>query len=180
MPNAAELEALRVSLLVAGRAVAVALPLAILVGWLLARSRLPGRTGLDILVHLPLVLPPVVVGYLLLTIFGVQGPVGRWLDEAGVRLVFTSAGASLAAGVMAFPLMVRAVRLSIEAVDPASVASERGLNAGDIITEAGQQPVETLRDLSARIDEAKEAGRNSVLLLIRRGGDPRFVALPIE
>ena len=70
--------------------------------------------------------------------------------------------------------------LVIEAVDPASVASERGLNAGDIITEAGQQPVESLRDLSARIEEAKEAGRNSVLLLIRRGGDPRFVALPID
>ena len=64
-------------------------------------------------------------------------------------------------------------------VDPASVASERGLNAGDIITEAGQQPVTTLADLNARIAEAKEAGRQSVLVLIRRDGEPRFVALTI-
>lgn len=132
MPTAAELEALGVSLVVAGRAVAVALPLAVLAGWLLARTRLPGRTGLDVLVHLPLVLPPVVVGYLLLLTFGAQGPVGRWLDAAGVRLVFTSAGASLAAGVMAFPLMVRAVRLSVEAVDPALETAAAALGAGPL------------------------------------------------
>ena len=69
--------------------------------------------------------------------------------------------------------------LVIQSVDPSSAAAERGLNPGDVITEAGQQPVQTLADLEARIDEAREAGRNSVLLLIRRGGDPRFVALPI-
>lgn len=130
MPSPLELQALLVSLTVAGRAVAVALPLAVAVGWLLARARFPGRTVLDALAHAPLVLPPVVVGYGLLLVFGVEGPVGRWLDAAGVRLVFSSAGASLAAGVMAFPLMVRAVRLSLESVDPGLEAAARSLGAG--------------------------------------------------
>lgn len=116
-----------------GRAVAVALPLAVLTAWALSRGRFFGRTALDLLVHTPMVLPPVLVGYVLLLVFGVQGPVGAWLDRSfGVRLVFTSAGASLAAGVMAFPLMVRAVRLSMDAVDPKLEAAARSLGAGPL------------------------------------------------
>lgn len=130
MLSAEEWEALRLSLIVAGRAAAFGLPLAVACAWLVARARFPGRTLFDALIHAPLVLPPVVVGYLLLLTFGAQGPVGRWLDDAGVRLVFTSQGASLAAGVMAFPLMVRAVRQALEAVDPKLEAAARGLGAG--------------------------------------------------
>ncbi len=121
--------AVLVSLVVACRAVAVALPLAVGVAWLLARGRFPGRGLLDALVHAPMVLPPVVVGFGLLLLFGVQGPVGGWLAHLGVRLVFTSAGASLAAGVMAFPLMVRTVRLSLDAADPRLEVAARSLGA---------------------------------------------------
>ena len=107
------------SLEVALRALAFTMPLALLFGWLLARRDFPGRALLDALVHSPLVLPPVVVGYLLLLTFGVQGPIGRWLDTAlDIRLVFTTSGAALAAGIVALPIMVRTVRLSIEAIDP--------------------------------------------------------------
>ncbi|WP_158916181.1 molybdate ABC transporter permease subunit [Caulobacter sp. S45] len=126
-----ETSALIVSLIVSLRAVIVALPLAIAVAWLLARGRFVGRTALDLLVHTPLVLPPVLVGYGLLVLLGVHGPVGALLDRTlHIRLPFTSAGASLAAGVMAFPLMVRAVRLSLEAVDPALEIAARSLGAG--------------------------------------------------
>ena len=126
-----EIAALRVSLVVGVRAVAFALPLAVLAAYALARGRFWGRTALDALVHAPLVLPPVVVGYGLLLIFGIQGPVGAALNQAfGVRLAFTSAGASLAAGVCAFPLMVRAVRLSLEAVDDGLDVAARSLGAG--------------------------------------------------
>jgi molybdate transport system permease protein len=125
-----EISALVVSLVVSLRAVAVALPLAIAVGWTLARGRFFGRTALDVLVHTPLVLPPVLVGYILLLVFGLHGPVGSLLDRVHIRLPFTSSGASLAAGVMAFPLMVRAVRLSLEAVDPALETAARSLGAG--------------------------------------------------
>ena len=129
--TADETSALVVSLVVSLRAVAVALPLAVAVAWLLARGRFVGRTALDLLVHTPLVLPPVLVGYGLLLAFGVRGPVGALLDHAfHLRLPFTSAGASLAAGTMAFPLMVRAVRLSLEAVDPALEVAARSLGAG--------------------------------------------------
>lgn len=131
MLSAEEWQVLATSLRVGARAVLVALPLALGVAWLLARGRFRGRLALDVLVHMPLVLPPVVVGYVLLLLFGVQGPVGRWLDEMlGLRLVFTSAGASLAAGVMAFPMMVRAIRLSIEALDPGLELAARSLGAG--------------------------------------------------
>ena len=86
---------------------------------MLARCRFPGHALLNALVHLPLVLPPVVTGWLLLITFGVRGPVGALLhDWFGIRLVFTTAGASLACGVMIFPIMVRAIRLSFEAADP--------------------------------------------------------------
>jgi molybdate transport system permease protein len=125
-----ELTAIRTSLVVGGRAVAVALPLAVATAWLLARGRFFGRTALDLLVLTPMVLPPVLVGFLLLLAFGVHGPVGALLDRIHIRLAFTSAGASLAAGVMAFPMMVRSVRLSLEAVDPAIETAARSLGAG--------------------------------------------------
>jgi len=116
---------------VAARSVGVGLPLAVAAALLLARCRFPGRPLLDALVHLPMVLPPVVVGWLLLLTFGVRGPIGALLQQwFGVRLVFTTAGAALACGVMAFPLMVRAVRLSLEAVDPGLEQAARTLGAG--------------------------------------------------
>lgn len=125
-----EMMAIRLSLVVAMRAVVVALPLAIFCAWILARGRWPGKFLLDGLVHLPLVVPPVVVGYGLLLLFGVHGPVGAWLARVlDVRLAFTSAGASLATGVMAFPLMVRAIRLSIEAIDTRLEDAARTLGA---------------------------------------------------
>ena len=128
-----EWEAVRLSLSVALRSVALGLPPAVLAAWLLARGRFPGRALLDALVHLPLVMPPVVVGWLLLVTFGLRGPAGSLLDEwFGVRLVFTTAGASLATAVMSFPLIVRAVRLSLDAVDPGLEAAARTLGAGPL------------------------------------------------
>jgi molybdate transport system permease protein len=116
---------------VAARAVGFGLPLAVLTAWVLARTRFPGRQLLSALVHLPLALPPVVTGWLLLIIFGIRGPVGSALyDWFGVRLVFTTAGASLACAVMTFPVMVRAVRLSLEAADPGLEQAARTLGAG--------------------------------------------------
>jgi molybdate transport system permease protein len=129
----AEWNALRLSLIVALYSVAFSLPLAIAVAWLLARKRFWGRGVLDALVHIPLVLPPVVVGYVLLILFGVRGPLGSFLFETfGIRLVFTTAGAALATAVMAFPLMVRAIRLSIEAIDHGLDEAAQTLGAGPI------------------------------------------------
>jgi len=128
-----ELAAIRTSLIVATRAVVFALPLAVAVAFILARGRFVGRTALDILVHTPMVLPPVLVGYALLLLFGVQGPVGGWLMRSfHIRLVFTSTGASLASAVMAFPLMVRSARLSLEGIDPAMEMAARSLGAGAV------------------------------------------------
>jgi len=129
-PTPLEVEAALLSLRVAGVAVLTSLPLGIFVAWLLARRTFPGKVLLDGLVHLPLVLPPVVVGYLLLVLFGRRGPVGAWLDQAfGITIAFTWKGAALAAAVMAFPLMVRAIRLSLEAVDRRLEAAARTLGA---------------------------------------------------
>ena len=111
-------EAVALSLRVSLWATALSLPLGVLTAYALARWRFPGRQALNGLVHLPLILPPVVTGYLLLLGFGPQGPFGRVLAELGIALAFRWTGAALAAAVMAFPLMVRAIRLSIEAVDP--------------------------------------------------------------
>lgn len=128
-----EWQAIRVSLVVATRSVAFGLPLAVLAAYALARGRFAGQTVFDALVHLPLVMPPVVVGWGLLLLFGVRGPLGSLLqDWFGVRLVFTTAGASLATAVMAFPLMVRAIRLSLEGVDPGLEAAARTLGAGPV------------------------------------------------
>ncbi|WP_043839781.1 molybdate ABC transporter permease subunit [Muricoccus aerilatus] len=132
-PLPEEWQAVRLSLSVALRSVAFGLPPAVLAAWLLARGRFPGRSLLDALVHLPLVMPPVVVGWLLLVTFGLRGPVGSLLNEwFGIRLVFTTAGASLATAVMSFPLIVRAVRLSLDAVDPGLEAAARTLGAGPL------------------------------------------------
>lgn len=115
----AEWDALRLSLRVSFWATLASLPLGLLTAHALARWRFPGHGLLNGLVHLPLVLPPVVTGYLLLLTFGRRGWAGQWLDEwFGIVLAFRWTGAALAAAIMAFPLMVRAIRLSIEAVDP--------------------------------------------------------------
>jgi molybdate transport system permease protein len=113
-----EWQAVALSLKVATWAVACSLPLGIFCAYALARWRFPGKQLLNGLVHLPLILPPVVTGYLLLMAFGTRGPVGAWLADLGIVFAFDWTGAALAAAVMAFPLMVRAIRLSIEAVDP--------------------------------------------------------------
>lgn len=129
----AELEAVRLSLRVALWATACSLPVGLLTAWLLARPRFPGKTLLDGLVHLPLVVPPVVVGYALLVLFGRRGPIGGFLhDVFGITLIFTWKGAALASAVMAFPLMVRAMRLSLEAVDRRLEAAARTLGASPL------------------------------------------------
>jgi molybdate transport system permease protein len=125
-----EWEAIGLSLRVAFFSVAGSLPFGIAVAWLLARRSFPGKTLVDGLVHVPLVVPPVVVGYGLLVLFGRRGPIGGWLyDHLGLTLIFTWKGAALAAAVMAFPLMVRAIRLSLEAVDRRLEAAARTLGA---------------------------------------------------
>jgi len=128
-----ELEALVLSLRVALWSVLTSLPAGLLVAWLLARREFFGKSALNMVVHLPLVLPPVVVGYLLLVLLGREGPLGRLLyDLFGVGLPFTWEGAALAAAVMAFPLMVRAMRLSLEGVDRRLEAAARTLGARPI------------------------------------------------
>ncbi len=113
-----EWTAVRLSLVVATTAMLASLPLGIATGWLLARGRFFGKSLLDAAVHLPLILPPVVTGYLLLIGFGRRGPIGQWLEDwFGIVLSFRWTGAALACAVMGFPLMVRAIRLSIEAID---------------------------------------------------------------
>jgi len=113
-----EWAAVRLSLKVSTWAVAASLPVGIAIAYILARGRFPGRSLLNGIVHLPLVMPPVVTGYLLLLTFGRRGPVGSFLDEHfGIVFSFRWTGAALAAAVMGFPLMVRAIRLSIEAID---------------------------------------------------------------
>jgi molybdate transport system permease protein len=132
-PSSAELDALRLSLEVALRSVAFSLPLAVLVAWVLTRARFPGRLLLDAFVHLPLVLPPVAVGYTLLLLFGARGPIGGWLrGHFGIELAFTTAGAALATAVMTFPLMVRAIRLSLDSVDRGLEEAARTLGAAAV------------------------------------------------
>lgn len=130
MLDAAAYSALMLSLKVSLIAVLFSLPLAIAVAWLLARRQFPGHALLSALVHLPLVLPPVVTGYLLLLTFGRNGWVGGALAEIGIVFAFRWTGAALAAGIMGFPLMVRAIRLSFEAVDPQLEEAASTLGAG--------------------------------------------------
>jgi len=132
-PTPLEQEALWLSLTVAFWAVVISLPFAVAVAWVLARLNFWGKILLDGLVHLPLVLPPVVVGYFLLVTLGRNGVIGRWLDQTfGFTFAFNWKGAALAAGVMGFPLFVRAIRLSIEAADPRLEAAARTLGANPL------------------------------------------------
>lgn len=117
------------SLQVSLAAICGALPLAFVLAWVLARLRFPGKILLDGIVHLPLVLPPVVIGWLLLIAFAPDGPGGRLLALFGVSVLFRWTGAAIAAAVMALPLMVRAIRLSLEAVDPRLEQAARTLGA---------------------------------------------------
>ncbi len=126
-----EWQAVILSLQVSTLAVVVSLPFGILMAWVLVRCRFPGKALLDSIIHLPLVLPPVVVGYLLLVVMGRRGVVGSWLyDWFGISFAFSWRGAVLAAAVMSFPLMVRAIRLALEGVDQKLEQAARTLGAG--------------------------------------------------
>jgi len=126
-----EAEALRLSLWVSFWAVAASLPPGVLAAWVLARKNFPGKTLLDGLIHLPLVLPPVVIGYVLLVLLGRKGLLGEALYAAlGISFAFNWKGAAVASAVVAFPLLVRAIRLSIEGVDQGLEAAARTLGAG--------------------------------------------------
>lgn len=130
-----EIEALYLSLLVSGWAVAGSLPLGIGCAWLLARRDFPGKSLVDGLIHLPLVLPPVVVGYFLLVLMGRRGVIGSALyDWFGISVAFTWKGAAIASAVIAFPLMVRAIRLSLESVDRGLEQAARTLGCGPLAT----------------------------------------------
>ena len=125
-----DLTAILLSLKVATVSTLAALPVAVLVGYALARWRFPGHAALDALVHLPLVLPPVVTGFALLLLFGRHGPIGAFLAERfGLIFAFRWTGAALAAAVMGFPLMVRPIRLAFETVDPRLPVAARSLGA---------------------------------------------------
>lgn len=117
------------SLKVSGWAVVCSLPFGVACAWVLARKSFPGHGALNALVHLPLILPPVVTGYALLLLFGRKGVFGAALESIGIVLAFRWTGAVLAAAVMAFPLMVRAIRLALEAVDPKIEDAARTLGA---------------------------------------------------
>lgn len=126
-------QAVTLSAQVSSLATAISLPFAIFIAYALARWRFFGREILNGLVHLPLILPPVVTGYLLLLAFGRQGPIGKPLfDLFGISLAFSWTGAALAAAIMAFPLMVRAIRLAFEAVDPKLEEAAMTLGASPI------------------------------------------------
>jgi len=129
MPTAAELEIVLLSLKVSMWALAASLAPAVAIAFVLARKDFPGKTLFDAAVHLPLVLPPVVVGYALLLLFGTQGFFGRLLEPLGIVLMFRWTGAALAAAIMGFPLLVRAIRLAMEAVDPRLEVAARTLGA---------------------------------------------------
>src|SRR5579862_1745298 len=126
-----ELEALRLSLKVAAVAVFASLPFGFALAWLLARRSFPGKTLLDAVVHLPLVLPPVVIGYLLLVLFGRRGILGHWFEETlGLVFAFRWTGAALACALMGLPLMVRSIRQSLDAIDRRLESAAATLGAG--------------------------------------------------
>jgi molybdate transport system permease protein len=131
MLSPAESEALLLSLRVSLVAVVFALPFAVLAALLLARTRFPGKPMVDGILHLPLVLPPVVMGYLLLLTFGTRAPIGGWLfHEFGLRFAFNWKGAALAAAVITFPFQLRAIRLSLESMDKGLSEAAATLGAG--------------------------------------------------
>ncbi len=128
-----DVQAVLLSLKVAATATAAGLPVALVVAYALARGRFAGRSLLDAVTHLPLVLPPVATGYALLVLLGHRGVLGRGLETIGVVFAFRWTGAALAAGIMAFPLMVRPIRLSIEAIDREVDEAARTLGAGPLV-----------------------------------------------
>lgn len=133
--TAEEVDAIRLSLWVASIGIAASLPFGMIVAYALARWRFPGKILLDALVHLPLVLPPVVTGYVLLILFGRKGLIGAWLEQTfGIVFSFRWTGAALAAAVMGFPLMVRAIRLSLESTDRRLEDASRTLGASRLTT----------------------------------------------
>ena len=132
MPTPEELHVLGLSLRVAIACVVLSLPVAVALGWLLARHEFRGKLLVDGLCHLPLVLPPVVTGYLLLLLFGRRGLLGPLLEGVGLTLAFDWKGAAIASAVVAFPLALRAVRLAIEAVDPRLEGVAHTLGAGPL------------------------------------------------
>jgi molybdate transport system permease protein len=128
----AEIEIVGLSLKVAFLSMIASVPLALAVAFLLARRDFPGKSLFDAVIHLPLVLPPVVIGYFLLLLLGTRGPVGGVLEQVGVVVAFRWTGAAIACAVMGFPLMVRAMRLSFEAIDRRLEAAAETLGAGRI------------------------------------------------
>jgi molybdate transport system permease protein len=126
----AEIGIVLLSLKVAAWSVVASLPLAIALAYFLARRKFGGKSLLDAVVHLPLVLPPVVVGYALLLLLGTNGPVGAVLERVGIVVAFRWSGAAIACAVMGFPLMVQAIRLSVEAIDAKLEAAAETLGAG--------------------------------------------------
>lgn len=133
--TAEEIDAIRLSLWVASIGILASLPFGMFVAYALARWRFPGKIILDALVHMPLVLPPVVTGYILLILFGRKGPIGAWLEQTfGIVFSFRWTGAALAAAVMGFPLMVRAIRLSLESTDRRLEDASRTLGANGLVT----------------------------------------------
>lgn len=128
-----EIEALLLSLKIAAVSVSFSLPIGILLAWVLARRQFPGKSILDSVIHLPLVLPPVVIGYLLLIMMGRQGVIGKWLyQNFDISFSFNWKGAALASAVVALPLMVRAIRLALEGVDTKLEQAARTLGASPI------------------------------------------------
>ena len=132
-PSPIELEIILLSLKVAFWSTLIALPIGISTAWLLARKNFFGRALLNGIIYLPLVLPPVVIGFFLLSILGRQGPIGQLLDNIfGITVIFTWQGAAIASGIMSFPLMVRAIRISIENVDRKLEYAARTLGASPL------------------------------------------------
>ena len=131
--TAEEVGIILLSLRVAFVSVLFSLPVAILVACVLARAKFPGKTLVDAFVHLPLVLPPVVVGFALLVLLGKRGPIGSWLNEwFGIVFAFRWTGAALASAIMGFPLMVRAIRLSLDAIDRRLETAAKTLGASSV------------------------------------------------
>ena len=132
MLSPAEWQILSTSFAVAARALVWSLPFAIAAAYALSRPRFPGKLALDGLAHLPVILPPVLVGFLLLVLLGRRGVFGGWLAAMGIHLPFTQAGAALATAVMVFPLLVRSIRLAFEATDTRLFDAAAVLGAGPL------------------------------------------------
>ena len=177
-----EWEILQLSLKVAFWSVLCSLPIAVAVAMLLARSNFPGKSLFDAIVHLPLVLPPVVIGYFLLLLLGRRGPLGAVLEEYfGIVVAFRWTGAAIAAGIMGFPLMVRAIRLSIEAIDGGLEAAARTLGATRwrvyaTVTLPLALPGHTDRRLAVVRAQPRRVWRDDYVRLEHTGRNPHLAA----